>query len=95
MTQCYTALPENEYVRTNNFCRDKLHEFAKSKIFRDGITVCIVVNTVVMACHWYNEPVLYRSVVDKVNYAFALIYTIEAIILIFVQREVYFQDGWR
>ena len=90
MTQCYSIMPESEYVKSNNFCRDSLHEFAESKLFRDGITVSIVVNTIVMACTWYNEPELYTSIMDMINYLFALIYTIEAIILIIVLRKAYF-----
>ena len=90
MTKCYCAIPEAEYIKHHNICRDSLYDIAESRWFRDFITWSILANTVLMACTWQNEPFLFKNVMAMANYFFATIYTIEAIILIIVKREVYF-----
>jgi hypothetical protein len=68
---------------------------ASSPRFSDFITLCIVINTILMAFTWFGEPLWLSTVMDGVQYAFTLIYIVEAVILISVQGWFYFKDGWR
>jgi len=72
-----------------------LHRIAVSKLFEDGITILILLNTVCMAMTWYGEPVIYSNIMWIIENIFAFIYTLEAIILISVEGKRYFQDGWK
>jgi hypothetical protein len=67
---------------------------ASSKYFDNFIFGCITVNTLCMAVTWYDEPKTYTDVMKKVNLAFAIIYTIECGLKLYVFRREYFKDGW-
>lgn len=55
---------------------------------------CIVLNTVVLAINWYSQPDLINNILDYVNYGFATIFLIEAILKIFAfGLGVYFRDS--
>ena len=71
-------------------CKDSLHRIAVSKWFEDGITILILINTVCMAATWYGEHPTYTSVMWVVENVFALIYLLEAIVLISVEGRRYF-----
>ena len=71
-----------------------LQKIASSKVFDNFIFGCIVTNTMCMAVAWYGQPQAYTDVMKKVNLAFAIIYTIECAIKLYVFRKEYFSDGW-
>lgn len=48
----------------------------------------------VLALKWYNEPEELPGILEIINYAFAGIFTLEAIIKLFAYRCAYFKDGW-
>jgi hypothetical protein len=47
-----------------------------------------------MAATWYGENETYTKNMEHVNTAFTIIYTVEAIIKIFVFGKLFFKDGW-
>lgn len=51
-------------------------------------------NTAIMAITWYGEPPILANILDSINYAFAGIFTIEAILKIIALGCIYFKDGW-
>jgi len=67
-----------------------LQKIASSKFFDNFIFGCIVVNTICMAVTWYDQPLAYTAVMKKINLAFAIIYTIECAIKLYVFRREYF-----
>lgn len=55
---------------------------------------CIILNTVVMALVWFDEPQGLEPVIEIVNYIFMTIFTMEAIIKIIALKKLYFDDSW-
>eukprot|EP00746_Dinoflagellata_sp_MGD_P076201 gnl/MRDRNA2_/MRDRNA2_30674_c0_seq1.p1 gnl/MRDRNA2_/MRDRNA2_30674_c0~~gnl/MRDRNA2_/MRDRNA2_30674_c0_seq1.p1 ORF type:complete len:1012 (+),score=166.39 gnl/MRDRNA2_/MRDRNA2_30674_c0_seq1:174-3038(+) len=59
------------------------------------IMCCIGVNTILMGCKQFPAPSEeYKTVLESANYAFAIIFLIEAILKLYALRENYFNDGW-
>jgi voltage-dependent calcium channel L type alpha-1D len=56
--------------------------------------ICIVLNTIVLMCKWYNQPTNVSSATDYINYAFTGIFALEAIIKIIALGKIYFNDKW-
>jgi hypothetical protein len=52
------------------------------------------VNTIILGLKWYNEPELLPTVLEMINYVFAGIFTMEAIIKLTALGKTYFDDGW-
>ena len=67
---------------------------AEHWLFDSFILVCIMVNTVILALKWYGEPEILPTALEVINYVFAGIFTVEAVIQIIALREHYFSDGW-
>jgi hypothetical protein len=95
LTKVYASRPQGVYVSTNNPLKDGFYLVARSKLFDRFIFGCIIVNTITMAATWYNEPKSYDKVMQMFEGGFAIIYSIEAVILITVYGNIYFRDGWR
>ena len=47
-----------------------------------------------MAATWYGQPPKYTEILEWVNFAFSVVYTVEAIIKLLVLRRYYFKDNW-
>ena len=56
--------------------------------------VCIMLNTVVLALNWFDEPEIVPSITEVLNYIFMTIFTLEAIMKIIAMRKAYFADSW-
>lgn len=65
-----------------------------SNWFENFIMFCIILNTVVMALVWFDEPQDLAPVIEIVNYIFMAIFTLEAIIKIIALKKMYFEDSW-
>ena len=48
---------------------------------------CIMLNTVVMALIWFDEPKELPQVIEVLNYVFMTIFTVEAIIKIIALKK--------
>jgi hypothetical protein len=86
--------PIAEYVTQGNTFKDYLYYVTISPVFENTISLSIVLNTMVMACSWYDEPVAMSTAMERVNVAFSVVFTVEAFIKITVQESAYFKDGW-
>ena len=53
-----------------------------------------MLNTIVMALTWFDEPAALSDAIEIVNYVFMSIFTIEAIIKIIALRSHYFRSRW-
>ena len=56
--------------------------------------ICILLNTIVMAIVWFDEPKELPDVMEILNYMFSAIFTLEAIIKIIALKGSYFKDSW-
>jgi hypothetical protein len=62
--------------------------------FESSIMTCICLNTFVMALKGFPEDPDAAGMRQNLNYAFALIFTLEAAMKLFALRATYFVDGW-
>jgi voltage-gated sodium channel type XI alpha len=58
------------------------------------IIILIIINTIVLSLKWYEEPKHLEGTLEHINYGFAIVFTIEAVIKIFAFRMDYFNNGW-
>jgi len=69
-------------------------KISNSEAFELFILGCIILNTCVLAAHWYEMPESVVLAFEKVNYTFMAIFTVEAIIKLIAQKRLYFKDSW-
>ena len=62
--------------------------------FERFIYFCIIVNGIVLAISYYEEPVLYTNILEDMNYFFTAVFTIEATIKITAIEKYYFKENW-
>lgn len=78
--------------------RGPIREFcvkiAIKKSFDNFILVCIILNTIVLALKWYDQPSEMEAAFTYINIVFNIIFTIEAVIKIIALRSQYFRDAW-
>ena len=91
---CYKSQPLVKFSSTGSVFRDKCHEIATYWLFEHFIFGCIVVNTLCLALTWYDEPEYLEGILQPVNFAFNIAYTIEAGIKLTAFGTDYFRDGW-
>ena len=77
-----------------NNCRKVFFLIAYKPVFDHIILICIFLNTIVLAFTWYNENKLVGTITEMVNYIFAGIFTLEAVIKIIAFDKNYFRDSW-
>jgi len=80
-------LPSSEW-------RHPFYFLAQSKWFDRFIYLCIILNTVVLAIDWYGASAEILSLTTTINYVFAAIFTLEAMLKILGYGFRYFKDGW-
>ena len=54
LIKCYQLKPLKVAVQTGNKCRDAMLKIVQHQAFEIFIFVCICLNTVVLAMHWYG-----------------------------------------
>lgn len=55
---------------------------------------CIILNTLILAITWYGESDIVSVTTEYINYFFALIFTVEAILKISALGFKYFNEYW-
>jgi hypothetical protein len=58
------------------------------------IIICIILNTIVFTVKWFGQPKEVGEVTDIINYVFAAIFSIEALIKIIANGRYYFTVYW-
>lgn len=94
MLNVYKANPERTFTLTGNRVNDVCRKISNSECFSNLILGCIILNTVCLSVTWYGEPDLLTSIMEIVNIAFTIVYTIEMIIKLVAYKTKYFLDGW-
>jgi hypothetical protein len=82
------AIPPKE--RTRLWCYNVIN----SPFFEYSIQACIFMNTIVMAVKYYLMPDKMEYVLEMFNYAFAIVFNVEAIIKLWALHKKYFYDQW-
>lgn len=62
--------------------------------FGNFILICIIGNTVSLTIKWYGQPQSSIDTLDNVNYFFAAVFTVEAVMKIIAYRKNYFRENW-
>jgi voltage-dependent calcium channel L type alpha-1D len=73
-----------------NFCI----KVTSHKYFESFIIFCIFTNSIILSLTWYNEPENLSNYLEIINYGFAAVFTLEAIIKLVAIKSAYFRDGW-
>jgi hypothetical protein len=94
LIMCYKSQPLVKFSSTGSMFRDKCHEIATYWLFEHFIFGCIVTNTLCLALTWYDEPEYLEGILQPINFAFNIAYTIEAGIKLTAFGTDYFRDGW-
>ena len=72
-------LKQKETLHLNKI-RKVIYDFANSFAFEIFILVCIVLNTLVLSIEWYEQPPNVNLILEIINYIFAAIFLIEALL---------------
>jgi len=75
--------------------RRRIYDIVESPLFDNFIMTCIVLNTIIMCMKVFPEPTrIWEEVFGSFNYAFAAIYTAEAMLKLLAYRFNYFRSSW-
>lgn len=94
MKNCYLMSPQRKSQKSGKWLRDICFDIANSLCFARFIFLCIILNSACLSITWYEQPELLVFVMDYVNIAFTVIYTIEMVIKLIAFKRNYFHDGW-
>jgi len=90
----YKEQPYIKFLTTGNVIKDLSYTVAVNSYFDSTILICIMLNTMILACTWHGEPPEFAVEFEKANLAFNIIYTIEAGIKLIAFGCDYFKDNW-
>lgn len=91
---CFKARPLKLIKMTRDGIRNVCIKISESTWFDYIIMFFIILNTVILAIKWFEEPNMVPRVFEVINYVFAIIFTIECMIKVNAYRMNYFSDGW-
>ena len=75
-------------------CRLFFFHLVNSTAFEIAITLCIVLNTVVMAMRYYQMPLQYEDGLEQANLVFAVIFNVECLFKLMGFGRFYFMTRW-
>lgn len=94
LQRCYSTSPERRYQKTGNPARDFCRDLALSDRFNNFIMICIILNTICLSITWFGEPELLTIIMEQINIAFTIVYTVEMVIKLIAFKRLYFKDNW-
>jgi hypothetical protein len=86
--------PIKKTQMTKSKFRNAMIIVSEHYIFESIIMILIIINTIVLALKWYGEPNQLPKILELLNYVFAGIFSLEAIIKLIAFGGSYFSDGW-
>ncbi|XP_076310649.1 muscle calcium channel subunit alpha-1-like isoform X3 [Tachypleus tridentatus] len=88
------AKPVRRYIPKQRF-QYKVWWFVTSQYFEYAIFICIMVNTIVLAMKYHNQPRSYTAALDILNMVFTTVFALEFLLkLIAFRFKNYFGDAW-
>jgi hypothetical protein len=93
---CLKEEPEELLILSNHPVKRICQKFAEEDSWFDYfITVCILLNTIIMCIDWLGCPQYLLDIFEILNYGFTAIFTIEILIKITaLGYRGYFGKGW-
>ena len=70
------------------------YRVTSSNYFEGFIMTCIILNTVIMSMTYFGETAPYSLALEIINYVFAVIFTVEAVLKLVALHRQYFKDSW-
>ncbi|XP_045411602.1 sodium channel protein type 11 subunit alpha [Lemur catta] len=86
--------PQKPIPRPLNKCQGLVFDLVTSQVFDIVIISLIILNMISMMAESDNQPANTKLVLERLNLAFVVIFTIECLIKIFALRQYYFTNGW-
>lgn len=86
--------PQKPIPRPLNKCQGLVFDLVTSQFFDVLIIIFILLNMVSMMAESYDQSDATRSILERLNLAFVVIFTVECLIKIFALRQYYFTNGW-
>ena len=80
--------------RPENKIRSSMFTICEHRYFEYMILVCICLNTLVLAIAGIDVPKQYRDYTEYANFAFSVVFLLEAIIKLLAFGTRYFRDNW-
>jgi len=79
--------------------RRKVYDIVEHSLFERTIMICIVLNTLLMACVCFPELETpdfewWNSLMSVTNYTFAFVFAVEAILKLLALQQSYWKDSW-
>uniref|UniRef100_A0A8C5KIK3 Sodium channel protein n=1 Tax=Jaculus jaculus TaxID=51337 RepID=A0A8C5KIK3_JACJA len=94
MKKLGTKKPQKPIPRPLNKCQGLVFDLVTSQAFDIFIVSLIVLNMVIMMTETDRQSDGMRSILDWLNIAFVVIFSVECLIKIFALRQYYFTNGW-
>nr|KAF6335754.1 sodium voltage-gated channel alpha subunit 11 [Pipistrellus kuhlii] len=86
--------PQKPIPRPLNKCQGLVFDMVTNQLFDVFIIVFILLNMVTMMAESDGQSKYMKSILEHLNLAFVVIFTIECLIKIFALRQYYFTNGW-
>lgn len=77
-----------------NKCQGVVFDLVTSQVFDIIIVILIMLNMVSMMVETADQTDSMASILEYLNVAFVVIFTVECLIKIFALRQYYFTSGW-
>ncbi|ELK25137.1 Sodium channel protein type 11 subunit alpha [Myotis davidii] len=77
-----------------NKCQGLVFDLVTNQFFDVFIIIFILLNMISMMAESYDQSKTMKSILENLNLAFVVIFTIECLIKIFALRQYYFTNGW-
>uniref|UniRef100_A0A8C2VP99 Sodium channel protein n=1 Tax=Chinchilla lanigera TaxID=34839 RepID=A0A8C2VP99_CHILA len=94
MKKLGTKKPLKPIPRPLNKCQGLVFDVVTHQLFEVFIMGLIVLNMVCMMAETRDQPEPMVSVLEHLNTAFVIIFTVECLIKVFALRQYYFTNGW-
>ncbi|XP_004420015.1 PREDICTED: sodium channel protein type 11 subunit alpha [Ceratotherium simum simum] len=86
--------PQKPIPRPLNKCQGLVFDLVTNQVFDIVIIILIFLNMVTMMAESHDQSKDTTLILERLNLAFVVIFTIECLIKIFALRQYYFTNGW-
>uniref|UniRef100_A0A8C7ALZ3 Sodium channel protein n=1 Tax=Neovison vison TaxID=452646 RepID=A0A8C7ALZ3_NEOVI len=86
--------PQKPIPRPLNKCQGLVFDVVTSQVFDIIIIILILLNMLCMMAESDDQSMATKVILERLNLAFVVIFTIECLIKIFALRQYYFTIGW-
>lgn len=88
------AFNKRETMMRGTGCHAQVWRLVESHAFESLILFCIFANTVLMCLRHPTESDDFSDLMGNLNFIFAMVFNVEAVLKLFVYKAKYFKDPW-